>query len=120
MKKKVIFVCIFICMFLLSVGYSVFFENRSDMILDIVQVNVEALAYDENDSFWWCESYVTDHYVEKRWDYSEECYGSTIVDTYDCSKGVLGSCEVGYLQIYYDCGGNETGRLDRLESGSCW
>ncbi len=118
MKRVVIFVCIFL--FLLSTGYGVFISDDSDIIFDITRANVEALADNESESFWTCESYVSDHYIEKRWDYSQQCYGSTVVDTYDCSKGVFGSCKVGYLQIYYDCSGNETGRLDKLESGSCW
>ena len=87
----------------------------SPMLQIIIPVSYTHLRAHET-----CEPYVTDHYTESRWDYENGCNASTVVDTYDCNSGLVGSCRTGYIQFYYDCGGHETGRNDQTSTGGCW
>ena len=121
MKKRLFITSILVAVVTVMAGYNVYTSQNNVEVSDLILTNVEALASNnESDFGWTCEPYVTDHYTESRWDYENGCNASTVVDTYDCNSGLVGSCRTGYVQFYYDCGGHETGRNDQTSTGGCW
>lgn len=120
MKKKLFFIFTLVVVIAIAAIYNVYTLQNKVRVSDLILTNVEALANNESDFGWTCDSYVTDHYTEYRWDYENGCYASTVVDTYDCNSGLFGSCMTGYIQCYYNCDGREIGRNDQTSSGGCW
>ena len=121
MKKRLFITSILVAVVTVMAGYNVYTSQNNVEVSDLILTNVEALASNnESDFGWTCEPYVTDHYTESSWDYENVCNASSVVDTYDCNSGLVGSCRTGYIQFYYDCGGHETGRNDQTSTGGCW
>lgn len=111
MKKLfvIVFVSIIAC-------FAIFKSLDTYCISEVTIANIEALAEGES-SFFGCDEIIADIYEEPRWNFNGNCFDKTVVVTYECSKGLFGSCRVGYVQTYYDCNGTQIGQFNNTSSG---